>query len=451
MCSYDSPESLLPPIELISLASIAREKGHSVLLLDAIAEKKSGEEVLSFIKDKKPHVIVTIIGFECYEEDVNYIAKIKKENPDSHLIIFGYYATQFPEETLTHSKGDIVILGEPDEIFGNYIEDFDKENTGGICFFKSAVFIRNGESKRLKNLQEIPVPAYDLLPKDAYYEPFVELPYGMIQTMRGCPYQCNYCVTSFGKLTSSLTSEEVIKHIKIWKEIHGVKTIRFIDDTFTLNRKRVVEICEKIISNAIEIKWMCLSRLDNLDQELLKLMAEAGCVRIYMGIESGSESLLNKLDKKMDLTKGLHLIQSTKSFGIEYVGFFLGCLPFETRKEFRESISFAKKSKINFATYNPMTPYPGTILFNKYRNQIDFSIYPYKNEWKDKGLYQTYTKRKRTFYINFYFRLSFIINNRAILKKYIKEVVPKGRKLLRSIIDKKHFALGGIRQPIENK
>lgn len=446
MCSYDSPESLLPPIELISLAAIARENHNEVILLDAIAEKLSETAVIKFIKHHNPDFIVTITGFECYEQDVDCIKKIKNQFPALQVITFGYYATQFPNETLLHSNSDIIILGEPDLIFKELINANSFTEVEGISYMLEERFVKNGTSMRIKNFGKLPIPAYDLLPKNKYYEPLVERPYGMIQTMRGCPYQCNYCVKSFGSLTTSLSSEEIIDHIKIWIELHQVKTIRFIDDTFTLNRKRVVDICNKIIESKLQISWMCLSRLDNLDFELLQIMAQSGCKRIYIGIESGSLSILEKLDKKIDIQSGLELLRSSKKLGIEFAAFFLGCLPFESENEFQESIDFAIQSNINFASYNPMTPYPGTTLFDEYRDQIDFSIYPYKNEWKNKEMYGNYQKRKSKFYRKFYLRFSFFAINFKLLFRYIHIVPLMGFKFVRSLFDKKVFIIGGIRK-----
>jgi anaerobic magnesium-protoporphyrin IX monomethyl ester cyclase len=229
MCSYDSPESLLPPIELISLASVAREKVFQVELLDSIAEKKSFEDVVVYIKQYEPEYIVTLTGFECYEEDVNCIKNLKYHFPEIQLVTFGYYATEFPEETLRNSSSNFVLLGEPDMVFKEFLTN---KNIEGVCYIHEGEFINNGASKRIKDFEKIPTPAYDLL-KDKYFEPFVERPYGMIQTMRGCPYQCNYCVKSFGSFTTSLSANDIIEHVKIWIDLHKVKTIRFIDDTFT--------------------------------------------------------------------------------------------------------------------------------------------------------------------------------------------------------------------------
>lgn len=446
MCSYVSPESLLPPIELISLAAVAREKNKEAILLDAIAEKFSEEKIFEAIQHHNPDCIITITGFECYEEDIDCIRRIKNEFPTIQIITFGYYATEFPEETLKKSLSDIVILGEPDVIFGQLLDCEDYQSANGICYLENNKLMKNGNAERIKNINKIPTPAYDLLPSGKYYEPFTDRPYGMIQTMRGCPYQCNYCVKSFGTFTSSLTSDEIIEHIKLWISLHKVKTIRFIDDTFTLNRKRVVEICNKIIENKLSVSWMCLSRLDNLDDELLKIMAKSGCKRIYLGIESGSNTILEKLNKKMDIDSSLQLLKRSQKLGIEFAGFFLGCLPFESEKEFNESIDFALKSKINFASYNPMTPYPGTDLFKQFEKDIDFSIYPYKNEWKNAEIYEIYEKRKKIFYRKFYMRFSFLKINFRLLVRNLKFVPKMGYEMIQStLFNGKKFIIGGIK------
>ncbi len=446
MCSYDSPESLLPPLELISLAAIAREQNLEVKLIDAIAEKRDEKQIIASIKQYQPNIITTITGFECYQEDIDCINRLKVEFPAITFITFGYYATEFPEETLRHSDSDFVISGEPDLIFNHLVQSEDYKTVEGICYMEDGKFIKQGKSERIQSMSKLPMPAYDLLKANLYYEPFVDKPYGMIQTMRGCPYQCNYCVKSFGSFTSSLTADEIIEHIQTWISLHQVKTIRFIDDTFTLNRKRVVSICNRLIEDQIKISWMCLSRLDNLDDELLALMAQAGCKRIYLGIESGSVTILEKLNKKMDILASIELLKRSQKLGIEFAGFFLGCLPFESDSEFKESIHFAQNSNINFASYNPMTPYPGTSFFTQFKEQINFSIYPYQNEWKDKNMYTIFEKQKKQFYKKFYFRFRFISLNRKILLKYIQHAPLMGYKLIQSFLFKNKFVIGGIKK-----
>ena len=446
MCSYVSPESLLPPLELISLAAIARNQHYKVKLVDAIAEKKSEKQITEDIIQYQPEIITTIIGFECYQEDIDCIQRLKTQFPAITFITFGYYATEFPEETLRYSLSDFVISGEPDLIFNHLVQQDDFKIVEGICYLEENKFIKQGKSERVQSMSKLPMPAYDLLKANLYYEPFVDKPYGMIQSMRGCPYKCNYCVKSFGTFTTSLTANEIIEHIQMWIKLHRVKTIRFIDDTFTLNRKRVVTICNQLIEHEIKISWMCLSRVDNLDDELLALMSRAGCKRIYLGIESGSESILEKLNKKMDVTASIDLLKRSQKTGIEFAGFFLGGLPFESDSEFKASIRFAQKSDINFASYNPMTPYPGTALFNQFKDEINFSIYPYKNEWKNKEILVTYEKRKKQFYKQFYFRFRFLLINNRILLKYIQQAPLMGYKLIQSLLLQNKFVIGGIKK-----
>lgn len=450
MCSYDSPESLMPPLELISCGAIARELHKAeVKLLDAIAEKLSVVDTLIEIKRFKPKVIISLTGFECYEDDMNTVRELKQHLPESYFVLFGHYATHFPEETLKNSKADFVILGEPELVLNDLLKALFNQNSlelvSGIAYMQNEKMTKQGESGRIKDPNELPVPAYDLLPMHKYGEPLLAHPYGMIQTVRGCPYQCNYCVKSYGTKLSQLSTERVIHEMKLWIELQGVKSIRFIDDTFTLNKHRVIELCQAIIENDIKVEWACLSRTDNLDEELLRWMKKAGCKRIYFGMESGSQRMLDIYKKNIKIDDALHSLHLCRKAGIETAAFFMSGHPQETEKDFEETLAFAKAAKLNYASFNPLTPYPGTGLFTEMKPMLNFSIYPYKNEWKDDAIYENFDRRKQLFYKGFYMRFNYFNSNISSAITNFSQILYMGFGLLRYLWWDKRFVISGLK------
>lgn len=451
MCSYVSPESLLPPHELISIAAIAREwKNADVKLIDSIAEQWNDTTLAQSIDEYKPDIIVSITGFECFEDDLDKLKNLKRKYSSTKFILFGHYATQFPYETLINSHADYVILGEPDLIFSDLydsiiIDDSELENVDGIAYLANNKLIKQGNGNRIPNPNDLPIPCYDLLPKNKYYEPLLKTPFGMIQSARGCPYQCNFCVKSYGTQLTTLSPQRIIQEIKVWKELFNVQSIRFIDDTFTVNRKRVIELCQLMIEEKINVEWACLSRTDNIDEEVLSWMKKSGCKRIYFGMESGSKRMLSIYKKNFTIEQSLNAFTLCRKYKIESAAFFMSGHPDETEEDFMATVDFAVKSDLNFASFNPLTPYPGTPMFNEMSNDIDFSIYPYKNNWLDKSIYSDFARRKKIFYKAFYFRPSYFFLNASALIKNIKEIFGMGIGLLRYLLWDKKFVISGLK------
>lgn len=450
MCSYVSPESLLPPLELIAVGAIAREwKQLAVKLVDAIAERLGENEVAKCIREFQPGIIVGITGFECFQDDIDTIRSLKKQFPETIFILFGHYATHFPKETLIHSEADFVILGEPDLIFSELADALkgiiQLEAVKGIVYRKNREIIVQGSGSRIPDPNQLPIPAYDLLPAGKYYEPLLANPYGMIQTARGCPYQCNYCVKSFGTKLTTLAPERIVQEIKIWQRLFKVKSIRFIDDTFTINKKRIIELCRLMINERLGIEWACLSRTDNLDAELLSWMKRAGCRRIYFGMETGSQRMLDIYNKNVVAKEAMESLHLCRKAGIETAAFFMSGHPEEREDDFRETVQFAIDAKLNFASFNPLTPYPGTALYNELSPRINFSIYPYKNEWKDNTIYDDFDVRKKIFYKSFYMRPSYFSVNINVLLKNLHRIFNMGAGLLRYLWWDKKFVISGLK------
>lgn len=454
MCSYVSPDSLFPPIELISLASVARDRHEAeTKLYDCIAEQWDDNQLVTKLRDFRPDILITLLGFECVEEDANLVQQLKSALPDTCQILFGHYPTHFPEELLRHTGADFVIHGEPELTFDKLLNALggsgNIDSVSGVSRIDNDSLFRKGSAGRIPNPNDLPIPAFDLLPKDKYYEPLLSRPFGLIQTARGCPYRCNFCVKSYGGLLTELTPERIVEEIGLWQKTHHIKSLRFIDDTFTINRPRVKRICELIIERDIRIEWACLSRTDNIDGELLTLMKKAGCRRIYFGIESGSQRMLNIYDKRLNTEEALEKLLLCRTFGIETAGLFMGGHPEETENDFNETLQFAREARLNFTIYSPLTPYPGTPLFQALGEMLDFNILPYRNEWKNKGIYETFDRRKIRFYRHFYMRPGYLFDNMGVIVRNFSEVMAHGIRMLRYLFFDKKFVIVGIRGKYE--
>ena len=436
MCSYNAPNMLFPPQELLYLATIVKKwKKDQIKLIDAIAENLNFDQTLNKIKDYSPDLLVTLSGFECFESDMNYINEIKKQFPQIKLILFGYYPTIFPEQIMKNVNTDFIIFGEPDITFSE-LYDTIKENKKikikGIAYRKNkSIAIKEGH-KRILDINKLPIPDHSLLKINLYSEPLLGKPFSTIQSSRGCPFNCNYCVKSYGKQITMRSPENILQEIKQLQSL-GIKNLRFIDDTLTANKKRVQDLCKLIIGNNIHINWTCLSRIDTLDEPTLRLMKKSGCKRIYMGIESGSQKILDYYLKGYKINDIIPTIKLIKENKIETVGFFIVGSPIETKKDFEQSINLAKKSDLDYVVVSELITYPKTPLFEKLKSKINFSLFPYKNEFKDKSLNIRYKNWEKEFYKQFYFNPKTIITKIKTSILHPKETISNIKSLINFI------------------
>lgn len=421
MCSYNSPTFFFQPIELLSLAGIHRtwHQGDAVLV-DSIAEDLATEDVIKIIDHVQPHFVISLSGFECFEEDMAQLKAIKNAYPDIPLALFGHYATVFYEKVMEETSVDVILHGEPDLSFSDWLSNFSNveglKTVSGISYRIAGRIIHQPGNNRIPDPNQLPLPAFDLLKNHLYSEPFFPKPFGLIQSARGCPYQCNYCVKSYGTKLTSLSPENIIRQIEVYIKEFNIRSFRFIDDTFTAIPDRVISFCKLMIENNYQsLTWSCLSRSDTLNEEMLYWMKAAGCKRIYIGMESGSQRVLDLYNKKTDVEKSLQNIQYAKSLGFELMGFFMVGMPGEEVTDLQLSINFAKEANFDFIIISQLSVYPGTPLFGKLKDEIDFSLLPYKNQFADASLVQRANQFEKKFYRQFYFRPKFIIN---ALKKY---------------------------------
>jgi radical SAM superfamily enzyme YgiQ (UPF0313 family) len=208
------------------------------------------------------------------------------------------------------------------------------------------------------------------------------MPFGAMVTSRGCPYRCAYCSKPvFGSKFRAQSPDRVIEEMEYLIEKFGVKEIAFYDDSFTLDKKRIHAIADKIIAKKLKIAWTCETRVNLVDKELLKHMKQAGCYTVAYGIESASPEIIKTLQKDITLEQVEKAIRAHKEVGLQVVGYFMLGSPGETPETIQQTIDFAKKLKVDFAQFSVTTPFPGTELYEIYKRnnpgEIDWARFVY--------------------------------------------------------------------------
>ncbi len=413
MCSYNVLASLFPPHELLSLGGIVKEwKKGEVYMLDAVAENKTVRQSLDFIGKLRPDLIVSMVGLEFFEYDLKVLDRIKETYPETTIACIGYYPTVFPRETLSHSRIDFIICGEPELAFS---ELYDAIADGGLRNDESRV--RNPQCERIEDLDALPFPAMSLIDKRLYNEIGFPKPFATVLTARGCPFPCNYCVRTYGRKLYLRSADSIMEELRSLKQ-QGFKSIRFLDDTFNLNKERVRTICERMLRERLRFRWSCLSRVDTVDEESVKLMRKAGCERIYLGIESGSQKILDYYKKGYTKEEMKEKIAIVSNAGIEAAGFFLVGAPVEMESDLKETIRLAKSSKLDYAIASKLVIYPGTSLYDEAGEHVDFQLMPYTNRFNNEELERRALRWEKLFYRRYYLSPSGLIKFFLLLARH---------------------------------
>ncbi|MDD3814852.1 MAG: radical SAM protein, partial [Desulfocapsaceae bacterium] len=234
-------------------------------------------------------------------------------------------------------------------------------------------------------LDTIPPPARHLLPMDKYHLTASRVSGGSycptIIVARGCPFSCTYCSRIFGKSLRFHSIERILSEINSLISIYHINQLNIEADTLTASKKFLTQLCRGLIDSGInkQIKWTCESRVDTVDEESLRLMKEAGCWQISYGVETGSQRLLDKINKGTTLQQIEEVFRITKEIGISIRGFFMLGLPEETKEESLATIEFAKKIDPLWAQFTLTTPYPGTMMFEELRQNGEINNFDWDN------------------------------------------------------------------------
>jgi anaerobic magnesium-protoporphyrin IX monomethyl ester cyclase len=363
-----SDKFLQYPIYLAYAAAQLKRAGYEVHYIDSVIQELDMAQTLEKIKQIKPDVIFMETTTPSIEADFAFISSAKKIS-GAVMIAAGPHVTHFPVRSLEECEGlDIVIRREFDTKITGIIGNLGKlDDIKGIAFKKEGKIVDNGPGEDCLDLDSLPFPDRDLVPHHWYLEAwYSRRPFINIMTSRGCPYPCTFCLwpqAMYGHRQRFRSIDNVISELKFVIEKYGVKEVNVDDGTFTTNRSRVLEFCEKLQRNGIKLTWTCNGRVDNVDEEMLREMKRAGCKMIRYGVESGSAEVLKKIRKGItfeQIEKAFHL---TKKAGIQALGGFMFGYPHDSRKTVEETIQYAIKLSPDQVQFSICMAYPGTAIY----------------------------------------------------------------------------------------
>ncbi|RPJ55323.1 MAG: radical SAM protein [Acidobacteria bacterium] len=387
-------EMIWPQCSLAQLAALLHPD-YKVEVIDAIAERMSWQEFEKLLREKSPKYYLTQVTAPTLTNDMYGVMLARSMG--ARTMAFGTHVTPMPNETMRDYPAlDFVLRGEPELTLRELIDALENRavacpavltelfrktdpswqpalsTEGGpdLSRIKGLIWRQEGEIKRnvdrpfVPNLDDLPVPLYHLLPLSKYRMPLMKGPFSFVVTSRGCPAGCKYCIkhVSYQNSVRLLSPERIMEEIS---QLHsfGIRNIHMYADLFTVNREQVMGLCELILKEGLKIRWTCNSRVDFVDEEMLKMMGRSGCWMISWGIESGNEQILRRAAKGANPKKAHQALSWARAAGIKNWGYFIIGLPGETVETIRETIDLAKTLPLELALFHIAAPYPGTPFF----------------------------------------------------------------------------------------
>ncbi|MEG3618601.1 radical SAM protein [Magnetovibrio sp. PR-2] len=356
-----------PPLGLLSIASTLQDRScHEIELIDAIAEELTFETLLDKVVAFRPDVIGITAWTDFWWPAFHTCEIIKQSLPHVHICVGGPHVGIYPTETLDMDCVDSVVVGDGEMPFlylcnmvshDHLINDFPGLHiaAGGVKTPPLRQFVQT-------DLDDLPMINRALLPISNYGSVLSKTAVSTTMiTSRGCPYRCTFCKLDFQKNVAR-SADNVVSEFQRIADL-GIREVEIYDDTFTWGKARLRSICEGLIASGNQVKWAVRDRVSSADPELYQLMYQAGCRRIHLGIESGVQSVLDKMKKRITLEQARFAIQAAREADFEILTYFLFGNAGESVKDMERTIEFSIELDVDYSEFSITIPYPGTEMY----------------------------------------------------------------------------------------
>jgi anaerobic magnesium-protoporphyrin IX monomethyl ester cyclase len=412
-----------PPLGLGYLAAVLEKNKYKVEVIDCQASNLTYEDFKQKLKKRKPNVIGITSTTRLYNSALQIARIVKEVFPDCLVVLGGSHVTFWDKEALTECPElDIIVRKEGEITFLELIQRIESGKSlydlVGATIRKDGEIVRNSDRPYIEDLDSLPFPARHLWPleelrkiEDIFY----------LTTTRGCIYWCEFCaaVRMFGRKYRMRSTKNVVDEIEYLHKEYNATQFTFCDDAFTVDKARTEELCDEIKKRNLKIKWNCGTRVDMVTKRLLTKMRDAGCISVWFGIESGSQHVLDEMQKGISPEQTMRAVGWVRELGLKPAPNVLLGFPGETKESALKTIKFTLKvSPDDVAYYNIATPLPGTPLYDRVKEKgwlksTDFDQYDCKTPvfetpmLSTKDLKEVYAKAFRSFYLrpSFIFRM----------------------------------------------
>ncbi len=415
-----------PPLGLLYVASSIEKSGrHNLTVLDLNLPDMDLTYFNHYLQENNFDVLgITFTTFTLLDA-LEVITAFRQYNPGGIVIAGGPHVAIYPHETIGLGLVDVAVKREGEPVINDILDRLGDNaalaEVPGICYRVNGDIYDTGEAPYINDLDTLPPPNRALLPYQRYFSLLGGDAYSTtIFTSRGCPFHCAFCDRpSLGKKFRCHGPDYVINEIKQCLDL-GIREFLFYDDTFTVNRLRVHEICRQIVKLSLDIRWDIRARVDTVDEEMLKALKQAGCVAVHYGVEAGSEPILKRLNKGIDLPRVREVFKLTKKIGMETLAYFMLGNPGETLADIDRTLALARELQPDMLHLNVFMPYPATRLYREAQDSgviredvwRQFAQHPTQDFeppiWEEHFTKQELQELMTRFYKSFYLRPEYV-------------------------------------------
>jgi len=368
---YPRASNIYPPLGLAYLATVLKRNDNDdiIEILDSNALNLNLNQTKSTIENFDPDVIGVTTITETVPGAVE-IGQICKEHfPDTLCIIGGPHMSADPEEIMSLGLFQLGVIGEGEITILEIINEYKKSkktptNIKGTVVYDNGNIIKNEARPRIKDLDTIPFPDRHFFNNDLY-RPYLALkPWTYMAVSRGCPFKCAFCTqTVWGKIATFNSGRRIFEEMKNCINEFKVSEIWFKDDTFTCKRKDVLELCDLIVKEKLKVRWTIFSRVDTVDEEMIRALKRAGCYKIDFGVESGDQDILDLMKKEITIKQIKDTFAMCRKIGMQPHAFIMIGYPRETRETIEKTIRLTQEIA-DWASFNAVSIIRGTELYD---------------------------------------------------------------------------------------
>ncbi|MDR4496970.1 MAG: B12-binding domain-containing radical SAM protein [Candidatus Scalindua sp.] len=408
------------PLDLANCGAILEREGIDVAILDANAEQYGPDEVAkrAIGYDKVFITSTSLDRWQCPFLDINpFLETVKAlKGVVSEVYVAGSHGTVRPVEMLEVTGARAIIRGEPELTVLDLCNNSKLSEICGITYQAGKEVLSNPDQTPV-NLNELPIPAFHLLPMEKYNYEIMGNHFCLFEMTRGCASKCGFCLLKpYGSGVRRKYIDRLIPEIEYAINKFGVRKAYFMDLEFTFLRNQVMDLCEYLIKTNYKFQWCCQTRFDLVDEELLHQMKKAGCRLIHFGVEAGSDRMLEIINKGITMKDIREGMKKVKTVGINTACFFMIGFQESEWRDMEDIIKFAKEISPDYPVFHIVAPYPGTVLYERVKEngEVNFS----DNSLFPEAIVGNFTldelrKITRKAYFQYYFRPSYILSRLA--------------------------------------
>ena len=414
----------LPPTDLMYLASIAESCGFEAIIRDY----SQGGDFEADLKEFQPNYLVANIATPTFQSDMMAVKLAKEIVPSICTIVKGAPFLTYNTNTIYENPFiDYVIMGEAELTLKDILDGVPNCDILGICYRENFQPVKNDKRPFIENLDILPFPARHLVDNSIYKRPDNGKVQAVVKVARGCPFHCFFCLATpvSGAKVRTRSPENIVAELKECVEKYNIKNFLFWSDIFNFNREWTLELCQKIIESGLKITWSSNTRADTMDDEMAKMMYKSGCRLVSIGVESGSQKMLDNIGKKITLDDIRNTVKILKKNKIKIYNYFVIGLPWETEETVEETIKFAIELDSNFISFYTATPLPGTKYFAyAMLNKLVEGNLDFRSAYYEPVVRSEHLSKERIFELHkqaikrFYLRPKFILKTLLSLRSF---------------------------------